>query len=123
LRTPELDLWDALVLGVRDYVGKNGFPVRSLDSPAVLTLHWCWRWRSMRWARDKVRTLMMPSPYTADISWIDAREMAARLKVRYDEISIVPELEAFKASLAGQFKDWLKIRRRRISRPASAARC
>ena len=25
-RTPDADLWDALVLGVRDYVGKNGFP-------------------------------------------------------------------------------------------------
>jgi NAD+ synthase (glutamine-hydrolysing) len=27
---------------------------------------------------DKVRTVMMPSPYTADISWIDARDMAER---------------------------------------------
>jgi NAD+ synthase (glutamine-hydrolysing) len=57
----------------------------------------------MRWAPDKVRAVMMPSPYTADISWIDARDMAARLGVRYDEISIVPEFEAFKASLAGEF--------------------
>ena len=46
----------------------------------------------------------MPSPYTADISWIDAREMAERMQVRYDEISIVPEFEAFKASLSGEFK-------------------
>jgi NAD+ synthase (glutamine-hydrolysing) len=46
---------------------------------------------------------MMPSPYTADISWIDARDMAQRLGVRYDEISIVPEFEAFKASLAAEF--------------------
>ena len=46
----------------------------------------------------------MPSPYTADISWIDAHDMADRLGVRYDEISIVPEFEAFKASLAGEFK-------------------
>ena len=52
---------------------------------------------------DKVRTVMMPSPYTADISWLDAREMAQRMGVRYDEISIVPEFEAFKASLAGEF--------------------
>jgi hypothetical protein len=48
---------------------------------------------------DKVRAVMMPSPYTADISWIDAREMAQRLGVRYDEMSIVPEFEAFKATL------------------------
>jgi NAD+ synthase (glutamine-hydrolysing) len=48
--------------------------------------------------------VMMPSPYTADISWIDARDMAERLNVRYDEISITPEFEAFKSSLAGEFK-------------------
>src|SRR5574337_390215 len=53
---------------------------------------------------ERVRTVMMPSPYTADISWIDAREMAERLGVRYDEISIVPEFEAFLASLAPQFE-------------------
>ena len=41
---------------------------------------------------------MMPSPYTADISWIDARDMAARLGVRYDEIAITPMFEAFKAA-------------------------
>ena len=52
---------------------------------------------------DKVRTVMMPSPYTADISWIDARDMAARLGVRYDEISIRPQFEAFKSALAQEF--------------------
>ena len=41
---------------------------------------------------------------SADISWIDAREMAQRLQVRYDEISIVPEFEAFLASLKQEFK-------------------
>jgi NAD+ synthase (glutamine-hydrolysing) len=45
----------------------------------------------------------MPSPYTADISWIDARDMAERLQVRYDEIAIAPQFEAFKAALAPQF--------------------
>jgi NAD+ synthase (glutamine-hydrolysing) len=52
---------------------------------------------------DACARVMMPSPYTADISWKDAREMARRLGVRYDEISIVPEFEAFKASLAPLF--------------------
>ncbi len=103
-RTPEADLWDALVLGVRDYLGKNGFPGAILglsggiDSALVLAI------AVDALGADKVRTVMMPSPYTADISWIDAREMAQRLKVRYDEISIVPEFDAFKASLAGEFK-------------------
>ena len=103
-RSPEADLWDALVLGVRDYLGKNGFPGAILglsggiDSALVLAI------AVDALGADKVRTVMMPSPYTADISWIDAREIARRLNVRYDEISIVPEFEAFKASLAGEFK-------------------
>jgi NAD+ synthase (glutamine-hydrolysing) len=53
---------------------------------------------------QRVRTVMMPSPYTADISWIDARDMAARLGVRYDEIAIAPMFEAFRAGLAPQFE-------------------
>ena len=103
-RSPDADLWDALVLGVRDYVNKNGFPgvllglSGGIDSALVLAV------AVDALGRDKVRAVMMPSPYTADISWIDARDMAARLGVRYDEISIVPEFEAFKASLAGEFK-------------------
>jgi NAD+ synthase (glutamine-hydrolysing) len=54
--------------------------------------------------KDKVRAVMMPSPYTADISWIDAREMAMRLGVRYDEISIAHTFESFKGALAEEFK-------------------
>jgi NAD+ synthase (glutamine-hydrolysing) len=103
-RSEEADLWDALVLGVRDYVGKNGFPgvllglSGGIDSALVLAI------AVDALGRDKVRAVMMPSPYTADISWIDARDMAARLGVRYQEISIVPQFEAFKASLAEEFK-------------------
>ena len=102
-RTADADLWDALVLGVRDYLGKNNFPGAiiglsgGIDSALVLAI------AVDALGRDKVRTVMMPSPYTADISWIDAREMAARLGVAYQEISIVPEFEAFKASLAASF--------------------
>ena len=102
-RSADADLWDALVLGVRDYLGKNGFPGAILglsggiDSALVLAL------AVDALGRERVRAVMMPSPYTADISWIDARDMAQRLGVRYDEISIVPEFEAFKASLAAEF--------------------
>jgi NAD+ synthase (glutamine-hydrolysing) len=103
-RSLEADLWDALVLGVRDYIGKNGFPgvllglSGGIDSALVLAV------AVDALGRDKVRAVMMPSPYTADISWVDARDMAARLGVRYNEISITPEFEAFKASLAQEFK-------------------
>jgi NAD+ synthase (glutamine-hydrolysing) len=51
----------------------------------------------------RVRTVMMPSPYTADISWIDARDMAERLEVRHDEIPIAPMFEAFNSGLAPFF--------------------
>jgi NAD+ synthase (glutamine-hydrolysing) len=103
-RTPEADLWDALVLGVHDYIGKNGFPgvllglSGGIDSALVLAI------AVDALGRERVRAVMMPSPYTADISWIDARDMANRLGVRYDELSIVPEFEAFKATLSGEFK-------------------
>jgi NAD+ synthase (glutamine-hydrolysing) len=102
-RDADADLWDALVLGVRDYIGKNGFPSvllglsGGIDSALVLAI------AVDALGKERVRTVMMPSPYTADISWIDARDMAARLGVRYDELSIVPEFEAFKATLAGEF--------------------
>jgi NAD+ synthase (glutamine-hydrolysing) len=102
-RSREAELWDALVLGVRDYVGKNGFPgvllglSGGIDSALVLAI------AVDALGRDKVRAVMMPSPYTADISWIDARDMSARLGVRYDEISIAPEFEAFRQSLAKEF--------------------
>jgi NAD+ synthase (glutamine-hydrolysing) len=103
-RTAEADLWDALVLGVRDYIGKNGFPgvllglSGGIDSALVLAV------AVDALGRDKVRAVMMPSPYTADISLADARDMASRLGVPYEEISIVPEFEAFKASLSNDFK-------------------
>ncbi len=99
----EADLWDALVLGVRDYLGKNSFPGAILglsggiDSALVLAV------AVDALGADKVRAVMMPSAYTADISWLDAREMAARMHVRYDELSIEPQVEAFRASLAGEF--------------------
>jgi NAD+ synthase (glutamine-hydrolysing) len=99
----EAQAWGALVTGVRDYVDKNGFPgviiglSGGIDSALVLAV-----------AVDalgpaRVRAVMMPSPYTADISWIDARDMAARVGVRYDEIAIAPIFDAFKAALQPQF--------------------
>ncbi|RZU03075.1 NAD+ synthase [Rivibacter subsaxonicus] len=99
----EAQAWGALVTGVRDYLGKNGFPGAILglsggiDSALVLAV------AVDALGADKVRAVMMPSRYTADISWIDAREMARRLGVRYDEIAIGPMFDAFRQSLAAEF--------------------
>jgi len=99
----EAQAWAALVTGVRDYIGKNGFPgviiglSGGVDSALVLAI------AVDALGADRVRCVMMPSPYTASISWIDARDMAQRLGVRYDEISILPMFEAFKAALAAEF--------------------
>jgi NAD+ synthase (glutamine-hydrolysing) len=106
LQTPSLEqqAWSALVTGVRDYIGKNGFPSvviglsGGIDSALVLAI------AVDALGADRVRTVMMPSPYTADISWLDARDMAARLGVRYDEVPIAPMFDAFRGALAQEFR-------------------
>ncbi|MBP8191614.1 MAG: NAD+ synthase, partial [Aquabacterium sp.] len=99
----EGEIWAALVCGVRDYLGKNGFPGAiiglsgGIDSALVLAI------AVDALGADKVRTVMMPSPYTADISWIDAKDMADRLGVEHDEISIAPMFDQFNQALAPLF--------------------
>jgi NAD+ synthetase len=100
----EAAVYRALCLGVRDYLGKNGFPGAILglsggiDSALTLAI------ACDALGADKVRAVMMPSQYTADISWLDSRDMAKRLGVRYDEIPIRPVFDAFLAALHGEFK-------------------
>ena len=103
LATADAELWDALVLGVRDYLGKNGFKQAILglsggiDSALVLAI------AVDAIGADKIHAVMMPSPYTADISWIDSRDMVKRLNVRYDEIAISPLFDGFRQALSSQF--------------------
>lgn len=100
---PEAEVYHALMLGVRDYLGKTGFREAviglsgGLDSALVLAI------AVDALGADRVRAVMMPSPYTADISLIDARDIATRLGVQYDEIRIEPAVAAFNAALAGMF--------------------
>ncbi len=97
------DVWQALVLGVRDYIGKNKFPAvllglsGGIDSAVVLAV------AVDALGPERVRAVMMPSPYTADISLTDARDMAKRIGVQYDELSIVPMFEDFLATLKADF--------------------
>ncbi len=99
----EEQAYRALKLGLHDYVGKNGFPGAivglsgGVDSALTLAL------ACDALGANRVRAVMMPSQFTAEISLVDARDMARRLGVRYDEIPITPVFESFNASLATQF--------------------
>ncbi len=101
----EADLWDALVCGLRDYIKKNKFSAvllglsGGIDSALVMAL------AVDAIGAERVRAVMMPSPYTASISTEDASEMAKRMGVRYDEISIQPEFEGFQTRLASLFEN------------------
>jgi NAD+ synthase (glutamine-hydrolysing) len=103
-QTVEEQVYRALVLGVRDYLDKNGFPGAiiglsgGVDSALTLAI------AVDALGKNKVRAVMMPSPYTADISWIDSRDMAKRLDVQYDEIPIQAMMDAFDGALSAQFE-------------------
>ena len=100
----EAQAYAALVLGVRDYIGKNGFPGAiiglsgGVDSALVLAI------ACDALGADRVRAVMMPSRYTADISTSDAAEMARRVGVRYDEVAIAPMMDAFRGALSSEFE-------------------
>ena len=99
----EVHVYQALVMGVRDYVGKNRFPgvllglSGGVDSALTLAV------AVDALGPERVRAVMLPSRYTAPISLDDAREMARIVGVRYDEIPIAPMFGAFLDSLAGEF--------------------
>lgn len=99
----EEEAYKALVLGVRDYIGKNGFPgaIIGLSGGIDSALTLCIAVDAL--GADKVRAVMMPSPYTAQMSLDDSREMIARLGVRYDEIPIAPAMATFAGMLESQF--------------------
>lgn len=94
----------ALVLGVRDYVDKNGFPGAILglsggiDSALTLAI------AVDALGAQRVRAVMMPSRYTADISMADANDMAARFAVRLDVWPIGPMFDTYLAALAQEFE-------------------
>ena len=96
-------VWQALVLGVRDYVEKNGFPgvvlglSGGIDSAVTLAV------AVDALGADRVQAVMMPFKYTADMSVEDAGEQASIMGVEYDIISIEPIYEAFMAGLTDQF--------------------
>lgn len=99
----EAGIYRALCLGVRDYIGKNRFPgvllgmSGGIDSALTLAI------ATDALGADKVHAVMMPSPYTAQISLDDSREMVKILGVRYDEFPIEPMFQSYLAALEGTF--------------------
>jgi NAD+ synthase (glutamine-hydrolysing) len=103
LMSKEAQIWEALKVCLTDYVKKNGF--RSvilglsggIDSAVVMAV------AVDALGAERVHAVMMPSRYTADISQIDARDMAKRLGVDYREIAIADLASSFDQVLAPIF--------------------
>ncbi|MBL8707796.1 MAG: NAD+ synthase [Rhodospirillaceae bacterium] len=100
---PLESIYRAMVLGLRDYVRKNNFPgvilglsggIDSALSAAVAV---------DALGPDKVRAVMMPSPYTSKDSLEDAALCAGMLGIACDAISIEPAMQAFEGMLAPLF--------------------
>jgi NAD+ synthase len=96
-------IYQAMLLGLRDYVRKNNFPgvilglsggIDSALSAAVAV---------DALGPDKVRAVMMPSPYTSAESLEDAAACARLLGIAYDIVSIEPAMQAFEGMLAPLF--------------------
>jgi len=96
-------VYQALVLGVRDYIEKNGFPGAviglsgGIDSALTLAI------AVDAIGAERVEAVMMPSRYTARMSLEDARAEAETLGVNYREISIEPVFDGFLACLRDEF--------------------
>ncbi|SFP30741.1 NAD+ synthase (glutamine-hydrolysing) [Geopseudomonas sagittaria] len=99
----EASVYGALVLGVRDYVQKNGFKgvvlglSGGVDSALTLAV------AVDALGADKVEAVMMPYRYTAQISLEDAEAEARTLGVAYSVLPIAPMVEAFMGTLAPVF--------------------
>lgn len=99
----EQRLYDALVLGVRDYIEKNQFPSAviglsgGIDSALTLAI------AVDAIGAERVTAVMMPSRYTSEMSLDDARAEANNLKVAYHVMSIEKPFQAFLDTLQSEF--------------------
>jgi NAD+ synthase (glutamine-hydrolysing) len=94
------EVYRALVLGVRDYVRKNGFDTvilglsGGIDSALTATI------AADAVGPDKVYTVLMPSRYSSDHSITDAEDLVARQGLHAETVPIRPMVDAFEAALA-----------------------
>jgi NAD+ synthase (glutamine-hydrolysing) len=96
-------VYRALVLGVRDYVGKHGFPgvvmglSGGIDSALTLAI------AVDALGKDRVHAVMMQSPYTSQMSLDDARAQAEQMGVKYSVLPIGEMMKAAEATLRDEF--------------------
>lgn len=110
LDAPESSVYKALVTGLRDYVNKNGFNgvviglSGGIDSALTLAI------AADALGAERVEAVMMPSPYTADMSLEDARKEADALGVKYSEVPIKSIVDVVGAELSDEFESYDKAR-------------
>ena len=93
----------ACVLGLRDYVNKNGFPGVVLGLSGGVDSALCAAMAVDALGSERVRCVMMPYKFTAQESLDDAAACAKALGVRYQILPIAPAVEGLEAALAPAF--------------------
>jgi NAD+ synthase len=96
--------YQAMVLGLRDYVGKNGFPGVVLGMSGGIDSALSAAVAVDALGADRVHCIMMPSPYTSQDSLDDAAQCAELIGARLDTVSIEPVMAAFESMLAPLFE-------------------
>ena len=98
-------IYQAMVLGLRDYVNKNRFPGVILGLSGGIDSGLSAAVAVDAIGADKVPFVMMPSPYTSQDSLDDAAEQAEILGIAYDTVPIIDAMKAFEGMLAPVFGD------------------
>jgi NAD+ synthase len=93
----------ACVLGLRDYVEKNGFAGVVFGLSGGIDSALCAAIAVDALGAHRVRAVMLPYRYTAQVSIDDAAQIARALGVQYDVVSIAPAVEGLEAALASTF--------------------
>ena len=93
----------ACMLGLRDYVNKNGFPGVVLGLSGGIDSAICAAMAVDALGADRVHAIMLPSRYTSKDSLEDAAQCATALGIRYDTVPISDTVDAFEATLAPLF--------------------
>jgi NAD+ synthase len=93
----------ACVLGLRDYVRKNGFPGVLLGISGGIDSALCAAIAVDALGADKVRGVMLPYRFTAQVSLDDAAKLAKNLGIRYEVLPIADAVEGFEKILSRPF--------------------